>query len=635
MARAPRNQAPARRVRLRPQDPFDLIRLLARSQSDPRKAIGELVQNSLDAGASAVEIEWFNKDGRRALRIWDDGGGVFPDMEREEALRTIARTIGHSHKRDLTPAERREQMVLGQYGIGLIGFWSVGELLEIESRVGGGKPWVLRLREDRATAEVFPSRSRKIGDTATFTEITVKAVHEAVVNRIRPPRLQAYLANELRGQLLERGASVRIRDRVARGRARKHFLVEPRPYLGVALDEWRELEVPGFEGARIELYLVASGEDRRGVVSLSCGGTVVLDDIAEIDGADALRQPWCSGALEGVIDFPDLHVAPGSRRGFTHDEPVAAFVAALEELEGELSAHLEAEALRRTQESKADLTKQIRRAFRTVVRNLGDYDFFGVRGREGTGGACGADRPAAGDARVGDDPGGEAMTGDPLEGSASPPEPVDPSDESHAEHAPDAQPDTLFPPGPLAGLELAPRTLRIPPLATRGLRARALDADQRPCAGTVTYDWQLAGPGELEADGARAHYTAPERTDEDRATVRVVATQDSTTLEARARVLIVAPPGSDLRLQGIPEPLAVSAPGETWRSRLRDGRWEYNEAHRDYQRVAGEETRRFRYLVHLLAKELVLRNFGRPGDAEVLERMVEVLAHLELGRGRG
>ena len=63
MARAPRKKPPAKRVRLRPQDPFDLIRLLARSQSDPRKAIGELVQNSLDAGASTVEIEWFNKDG--------------------------------------------------------------------------------------------------------------------------------------------------------------------------------------------------------------------------------------------------------------------------------------------------------------------------------------------------------------------------------------------------------------------------------------------------------------------------------------------------------------------------------------------------------------------------------------------
>ena len=65
-----RNQArSSNRVRLRPHDAFDLIRLLARSQSDPRKAVAELVQNSLDAGARRVEIVWFNEKGRRALRI--------------------------------------------------------------------------------------------------------------------------------------------------------------------------------------------------------------------------------------------------------------------------------------------------------------------------------------------------------------------------------------------------------------------------------------------------------------------------------------------------------------------------------------------------------------------------------------
>ncbi len=35
-----------RNVRLRPANSFDLIRLIALSQSDPRKAVAELVQNS-------------------------------------------------------------------------------------------------------------------------------------------------------------------------------------------------------------------------------------------------------------------------------------------------------------------------------------------------------------------------------------------------------------------------------------------------------------------------------------------------------------------------------------------------------------------------------------------------------------
>jgi hypothetical protein len=43
-------------VALRPADPFELIRWLARSQSDPRKAVAELVQNSLDAGARKITL---------------------------------------------------------------------------------------------------------------------------------------------------------------------------------------------------------------------------------------------------------------------------------------------------------------------------------------------------------------------------------------------------------------------------------------------------------------------------------------------------------------------------------------------------------------------------------------------------
>ena len=45
------------RVRLQPADAFDLIRWLARSQSDPRKAVAELVQNAIDANARTIAIE--------------------------------------------------------------------------------------------------------------------------------------------------------------------------------------------------------------------------------------------------------------------------------------------------------------------------------------------------------------------------------------------------------------------------------------------------------------------------------------------------------------------------------------------------------------------------------------------------
>jgi hypothetical protein len=633
----PRSSNSPKRVKLRPHDPFDLIRLLAQSQSDPRKAVAELVQNSLDAGARHIRITWFNEKGLRAIRIWDDGGGVFPDMEREEALKRIAQTIGHSHKLGLTPVQRREQMVLGRYGIGLIGFWSVGEVLEMRSRVGGDAALVLRMKRDRRSGEVFRSRARLLDEPDTFTEVTIRDVASVAQRKIRPPRLQAYLASELRGQLLEREAQVEIHDRVARGRARKHFLVQPRPYLGLPLEAWRELDVPGFESARVELYLVAPEEERRGVVTLSCGGTVVLDDIALIDGDDAPRELWQTGQLEGVIDFPELHVAPSTRRGFTHDEPVSAFCDALSRFEGAIRARLAEEQARRSEQRQQSLARDIRRAFGSVARQLPEYELFNVRGRSAVGAGPGAAKGVlAGEGLAGRDGiGAEGeVQGVPTGGGlAADAEDLEPDD--HAAPPMPAQ-EALFPPGPLARLVLQPPQLRLAPLASRRLRARALDADLRPAAGEVEYEWHLVGTGDLVSSGARATYTAPERPpEEDHAiTIGVIATSGERVASAEAQVRIVGAKKRATIAAGVPEPIGVADPGGGWRSRMHGERWEYNSAHPDCLRASATTAGRLRYLIHLFAKEIVQRNYGSAADSDVLERMVEVLTYLDEGKRR-
>jgi hypothetical protein len=67
---------------------------------------------------------------------------------------------------------------------------------------------------------------------------------------------------------------------------------------------------------------------------------------------------------------------------------------------------------------------------------------------------------------------------------------------------------------------------------------------------------------------------------------------------------------------------------------MRGDRWESNEGHRDYLAVRDDDSRRLRYLCHLFAKEVVLKNFGDPAHADLLERMVEILVHLGEPRGR-
>jgi hypothetical protein len=68
---------------------------------------------------------------------------------------------------------------------------------------------------------------------------------------------------------------------------------------------------------------------------------------------------------------------------------------------------------------------------------------------------------------------------------------------------------------------------------------------------------------------------------------------------------------------------------------VREGVWEYNTGHSDYVTASATEARRLRYLIHLFAKEVVLHSFRGSGDVAILERMVQVLTHLDDVRAAG
>jgi hypothetical protein len=155
-----RTESQSIRGKVRAHDPFELIRWLALSQPDPRKALAELVQNSLDAGAKRITIRRVREKGVPCLRILDDGLGVIPEMDRSSALQYIATNIGHSRKRSLSPQERLKLMTQGQYGIGLLGFWSLGDRLEMRSALPGQKPQKLVLHRDRPDYVIEPLRGR-------------------------------------------------------------------------------------------------------------------------------------------------------------------------------------------------------------------------------------------------------------------------------------------------------------------------------------------------------------------------------------------------------------------------------------------------------------------------------------------
>ncbi len=589
---------PATKVKLKPADPFELVRWLARSQNDPRKAVAELVQNSLDANAKHVRIARRRLKGVPALIIEDDGQGVIPEMGREEALRYLAGHVGHSRKLGLSPSERRERVVAGQYGVGLLGFWSLGRRLEMRTRVSGSDLYALRLVEDNPNAEIgrIPAR---LDALATYTEIVVWELNPTAQRALLGRRITDYLGAELRGQLLQRDVELTVFDGMTRGSAQKHFAVVPRRFLGEQLPLPPQIPVEGFEPARVELYLSEGSE--RPAIQVSCAGTLVADDIGELASLGLGEPPWVGRSLSGIIDFSGFTVPPGTRRGVVPNVAAAAFAQALDgakPLVEQQLAKLEAE---RTEAAERNVVRDLRKALKGLRKRLPQYDVPFIDAERAA--------PAGGVA--------------PGPGAALP--------EPSAPTAGEAPVVELFPPGPLASVRIEPAVITVVPGAEHRVRGVAEDAHSRPLSDGLTWTWSLKAPGlTVRGEGPRpAVCAAPGARLGTSAPLRLTLKDGAHVLTATAEVTVSEAKDDEAARFGIPEPQMVSDPGGLWRSRMTGNTWEVNQSHEDYVALRAEPRARVRYLLALFAKEIVHRSYGTPGTDELLEKMAEILAHVE------
>ncbi len=490
-------------VRLKPADPFQLIRWLARSQPDPRKAVAELVQNSLDAGATHVTLRRHRARGVPCLSILDDGHGVLPDASRDEALRYLATHVGHSRKAGLDAAARAEQVIAGKYGVGLLGFWSIGVTLELRTRVAGSPLFAMRMHEDKPAAEIV-ELPRRTDAPETFTEAVVVDLHAAAQRALVGRRLADYLASELRGQILAHKTHIVIHDELARGLAQKAFVVVPKRFVGERLDLPNEIDVPGFARLRVELY-ASRGE--AGGVQVACAGTMVADDVAALDALGLAVDPWVGRGLLGIVDFASFNVPPGTRRGVMPDRAAAAFADAMEALAPRIGEELARFETVRAAVVERDVARDLRRALRGFARRLPQYDLPHV------------------DAESGEAE--DVVAGEPL----APPSP--PSS------TPSPEPE-LFPPGPLATVEISPAAIAIALGAERRVTAHACDASGRAIEG-AHFTWSVASDSLMvRGDGARpAVCTRAEARIGDTSTLSVEARKAPHVARAEAVMTIV------------------------------------------------------------------------------------------------
>lgn len=602
------------RGKLKVHDPFELIRWLALSQPDPRKALAELVQNSLDAGAGSIRVTRVRDRGVPSLRILDDGEGVIPELDRPEALRHIATHIGHSRKRSLSPEERLRLLTQGQYGIGLLGFWSLGEALEMRSAVPGQRPHRLILYRDRPDYVIEPIGRRGLFEDR-WTEVVVVGLHREALGALVARRAADYLAGELRGQLLARRVDLLLEDKMARGRAEKLVPVRPRRFLGERLAGPERLEVPGLPPIQLELYLQDEDGGAAEPLAVYAAGTLVAESFHELAALGLERRPWTDPRVTGMVDFPGLTVAPGSRRGIVPNEAAGAFAQALRAAEPVLREALDRLEQRRVEELDRKLVRDLQRAFRGFFRQQPSYTLLEVQADDGRG-----EGPKSGEGASGETFGAAA------EGVAVEPEPPTGFDPA------DLPPELPFPPEPLASVELRPAAVRLPLGAARQVEARPLDRHGRPPRGPVSCHWQLDGEAatlaELIDGEPRVTVRAGERAGE--AVLRVIAHSfDGREARAEAPVEVTDEAGRGRSDEGIPEPELVDHPGAPWRSRYLDGRWQVNSAHREYRAIRDKPALKVRYLAMLFAKEVVLRSTQDPRLEKPLEQLVEIAAYAD------
>jgi hypothetical protein len=143
--------------KLRIGDDWNAIRIIALSQSNPLKAIAEFVENSIDAHATTITITRGKEHNAHYLAIKDDGDGVPRDANGLPDFKYVATHICDSIKRRLK-ADGNGAGLQGEFGIGLLSFWTVGDNLTMTSTGADQRAYQMTMSKGDSRYEVSPRR---------------------------------------------------------------------------------------------------------------------------------------------------------------------------------------------------------------------------------------------------------------------------------------------------------------------------------------------------------------------------------------------------------------------------------------------------------------------------------------------
>ena len=584
-------------------DDWNAIRIIALSQSNPLKAIAEFVENSIDAHAKTITITRGREHGAHYLSIKDDGDGVPRDEQGLPNFKYVATHICDSIKRRLK-TDGLGGGLQGEFGIGLLSFWTVGDTLTMVSAGADQRAYQMTMSKGDSHYGVT---QRRVLFAERGTELRISPLLEGI-RTLSGEKIQWFLASELRDRL--RNAQVRVS--VIDNLARKQYEVEPRAYEGRLLHQMPALRTP-FGDAYAELYLAQPADSCR--VALTRAGTRVIEDLTTLPGLEG--APWSSRYLQGLIDAPFLNLTPGTRSGVIHDERYAALLEALKSLEVKVNALIEAQERAEEEQASQQSLRAIQRAFREALLALPpeEYDWFDIQARAN--GERGVAKPTVGD-------------------GASPDEVGDLGVEEPAFNPEDAQRQFFDYAGPLFSVVVSPAAGTVPVNERRRLRALPRDRSRRRVADDLLFAWVIVeGDGLIDAPADQEVEYAATATP---GLVRLRVTVTQREIACSAEALLTVTDSLDVALnpavvntRGLPGYTFERAAGALWRSRFDAQRnvIVVNNGHRDFVFATKNRALQLRYLVRLYVKELVLKNFTGVSAEQLLERMVELSLYAE------
>jgi hypothetical protein len=590
--------------KLRIGDDWNAIRIIALSQSNPLKAIAEFVENSIDAHAKTITITRGKEHGAHYLSIKDDGDGVPRDDSGLPDFKYVATHICDSIKRRLK-ADGNGSGLQGEFGIGLLSFWTVGDMLTMTSTGTDQKAYQMTMSKGDSRYEVSPKRMLF---AEKGTELKISPLLEGI-RTLSGEKIQWYLASELRDRIRDSKARVTVIDKLAR----KQYEVEPRQFEGRLLHQLPPIRT-AFGDAYAELYLAEPTDIAR--VALTRVGTRVIEDLSSLPGLE--HAPWVSRYIQGLIDAPFLNLTPGTRNGIIQDERYAALIDALQPLEVHVKGLIEEQQRAEEEQASQQSLKAIQKAFHEAMLALPreEYDWFDVQGRARQEGGT----PAGGTAGL---PAGTDWE-EAFPGVAEP----------KTSESPQRQFFDFA--GPLFAVVVSPAASTTPLNETRTFRALPRDRSRRRVVEDLSFAWEITeGEGSLEgATDQEVRYRAPAVPG--LARLKVTVTQRDITATAEALITVTdsletAMTPTAVNTRGLPGYTFERAAGELWRCRFDVERniIVVNSGHRDFVFATRNRALQLRYLVRLYVKELVLKNFtGLPAD-QLLERMIELSLYAE------